>query len=81
MKHRSLSQRMMRWLLPALVALILPATALGEALDIASLHPVVLPVQQDTGETGLYLGPTRRTSAPWAGLRLRHLTRPTVRRS
>lgn len=59
MKHRSLSQKLTRWLLPALVALILPSMALGEALDIGSLVPVVLPAQQETGETALYLGPTQ----------------------
>ena len=59
MKHRSLSQKLTRWLLPALLALILPALAVGEALEIGTLEPVTLPAQQETGETALYLGPTQ----------------------
>ena len=59
MKHRSLSQRLARRLLPALLALVLPALAQGETLEIGMLQPVTLPVQQETGETALYLGPTQ----------------------
>ena len=59
MKHRSLSQKLTRWLLPALLALVLPALALGEALEIGTLAPAVLPAQRETGEAALYLGPTQ----------------------
>ena len=59
MKHRSLSQKLTRWLLPALVALILPALAQGESFEIGTLQPAVLPAQQETGEAALYLGPTQ----------------------
>ena len=59
MKHRFFSQKLARWLLPALIWLVLPACALGEALDIGSLTPAVLPAQQEAGEAALYLGPTQ----------------------
>lgn len=59
MKIRSLSQKLTRWLLPALLALILPALAQGEPLEIGTLLPTVLPAQQETGVTALYFGPTQ----------------------
>ena len=59
MKHRSLSQKLTRWLLPALLALVLPAMAQGEPLEIGTLLPTVLPAQQETGVTALYFGPTQ----------------------
>ena len=59
MKIRSLSQKLTRWLLPALLALVLPALAQGEPLEIGTLLPTVLPAQQETGVTALYFGPTQ----------------------
>lgn len=59
MKIRSLSQKLTRWLLPALLALVLPALAQGEPLEIGTLLPTVLPSQQETGVTALYFGPTQ----------------------
>ena len=53
MKTRSLSQKLTRWLLPALLALVLPALAQGEPLEIGTLLPTVLPAQQETGVTAL----------------------------